>query len=78
MQPGDGLDDVVERRRADYRVLARPVPGTGRAASAILDGMRILVVDDEAVFADGVRISVGEPEADDHIVAAAVDIQALQ
>ena len=27
MQAGDRLDDVVERRRADDRVLARPVPG---------------------------------------------------
>lgn len=30
------------------------------------------------VFADGVRISVGEPEADDLVVAAATRIQALQ
>ena len=49
-------------------------PGQEDAIHDILFAHRIVA----KVFADGVRISVGEPEADDHIVAAAVDIQALQ
>ncbi len=49
-------------------------PGQEEAIHDILFANRIVA----KVFPDGVRISVGEPEADDHIVAAAVDIQALQ
>ncbi|MGC5076485.1 histidinol-phosphate transaminase [Agrococcus sp. DT81.2] len=49
-------------------------PGQEEAIHDILTANHIVA----KVFADGVRISVGEPEADDHIVAAAVAIQALQ
>ncbi len=49
-------------------------PGQEDAIHDILDANRIVA----KVFTDGSRISIGEPEADDHILAAAKAIQALQ
>ncbi|WP_306233481.1 histidinol-phosphate transaminase [Agrococcus beijingensis] len=49
-------------------------PGQEDAIHDILFANRIVA----KVFADGTRISVGEAEADDHILAAARAIQALQ
>lgn len=49
-------------------------PGQQEAIHDILDANRIVA----KVFADGTRISVGEPEADEHILAAAIAIQSLQ
>ncbi len=49
-------------------------PGQEEHVHDILEANRIVA----KVFPDGSRISVGEPEADDHILAAAVAIQALQ
>ncbi len=49
-------------------------PGQEAAIQDILDANRIVA----KVFSDGTRISVGEPEADEHILAAAKAIQALQ
>ena len=49
-------------------------PGQEEQIHDILDANRIVA----KVFADGTRISVGEPEADEHILAAATAIQAIQ
>ena len=49
-------------------------PAQEAAIQDILDANRIVA----KVFSDGTRISVGDPEADDHILAAAKAIQALQ
>lgn len=49
-------------------------PGQEDAIHDILDANRIVA----KVFTDGTRISVGEPAADEHILAAATAIQALQ
>lgn len=49
-------------------------PGQEEQIHDILDANRIVA----KVFADGTRISIGEREADEHILAAAVAIQGLQ
>ncbi|WP_413317481.1 histidinol-phosphate transaminase [Agrococcus sp. 1P02AA] len=49
-------------------------PGQEEQVHDILEANRIVA----KVFPGGTRISVGEPEADEHILAAAVAIQALQ
>lgn len=49
-------------------------PGQEDQVHDILDANRIVA----KVFSDGSRISVGEPEADEHILAAAIAIQAIQ
>lgn len=49
-------------------------PGQEEQIHDILDANRIVA----KVFADGTRISIGEREADEHILAASVAIQGLQ
>jgi histidinol-phosphate aminotransferase len=49
-------------------------PGQEEQVHDILEANRIVA----KVFADGTRVSVGEPAADEHILAAAIAIQAIQ
>ena len=65
--------DAVPKPHANF-VWVPSQPGQEDAIHDILDANRIVA----KVFTDGSRISIGEPEADDHILAAAKAIQALQ
>ena len=61
---------MIEGTQARSRTLEE----SNRGADDVLEANRIVA----KVFSDGTRVSVGEPEADEHILAAGVAIQAIQ